>query len=143
LAGPGEPPPPSVRAVGPPPEPSTNVLVIRAPIDPGDASSLYEHALLLLEDSDADPVIFDVGELNDPDAATVDALARLQLTARRMGRRIRLLNACGELRDLLTLMGLAEVVPCGASGVEPGGQIEQGEQGVGIEEEGDPADPCP
>jgi anti-anti-sigma regulatory factor len=143
LAGPEEPPPPSVRAVGPPLEPRSNVLVIRAPIDPSDVSSLFQRALLLLEDSDADPVVFDVGELNDPDAATVDALARLQLAARRMGRRIRLLNACGELRDLLMLMGLAEVVPCGASGVEPGRQAEQREQGLGIEEEGDPADPSP
>jgi ABC-type transporter Mla MlaB component len=141
LAGPEEPPAPSARAVGPPLEPSTNVLVIRAPIDPSDVVSLCERVLLALEDGDQ--VICDVGELHDPDAATVDALARLQLTARRRGRHIWLRNACGELRALVGLMGLADVLRCAESVVEPGGQPEQREQGLGVEEEGDPADPPP
>jgi ABC-type transporter Mla MlaB component len=47
----------------------------------------------------------------DPDAATVDALARLQLTARRQGCEVRLRRASDELRELLGFMGLAEVLP--------------------------------
>jgi ABC-type transporter Mla MlaB component len=47
----------------------------------------------------------------DPDAATVDALARLQLAARRQGCEVRLRRASDELRELLGFMGLAEVLP--------------------------------
>jgi ABC-type transporter Mla MlaB component len=141
LAGPEEPPTPPVRAVGPPLEPSTNVLVISGQIDPGDVALLCERVRVLLKSCDADHVICDVGGLDDPDAGTVDALARLQLTARRLGSRIRLRNACGKLQNLLALMGLGDVVPCGGSPFESRGQAEQREQGLGIEEEGDPADP--
>jgi ABC-type transporter Mla MlaB component len=49
------------------------------------------------------------------DAATVDALARLQLAARRQGRSITLLGASEELRALIAFMGLQEVLPA-----EPG-----------------------
>lgn len=42
-----------------------------------------------------------VTSIVDPDAVTVDALARLQLPARWLGRRMRLRHARGELRDLL------------------------------------------
>jgi anti-anti-sigma regulatory factor len=48
-------------------------------------------------------------------AATVDALARLALALRRRGRRLRLLRASSELRELIALMGLTD-----ALGVEPG-----------------------
>jgi hypothetical protein len=48
------------------------------------------------------------------DAATVDALARLQLAARRRGCLLELRNASPELLDLLEFVGLADVVPeCG------------------------------
>jgi ABC-type transporter Mla MlaB component len=46
-----------------------------------------------------------------PDAATVDALARLQLAAQRRGCRIRLQNASPELRELVAFMGLQDVLP--------------------------------
>jgi hypothetical protein len=45
-----------------------------------------------------------------PDLALVDALARLQLVARRLGCSIRLRHASAELLGLLDLLGLAEVV---------------------------------
>jgi len=44
------------------------------------------------------------------DAATVDALARLQLTAKRLGCRMRLRNASAELLQLVAFMGLADVL---------------------------------
>ena len=46
-----------------------------------------------------------------PDAATVDALARLQLAARRNGCHLRLRNASAELVALLGLAGLRDVLP--------------------------------
>jgi hypothetical protein len=44
-------------------------------------------------------------------AATVDALARIQLEALRLGCRIRLQNAAPELLDLIALIGLEQVLP--------------------------------
>lgn len=126
----------------PPAGPSATVLVLCGPIAPADIPGLCERARVLLERSDAELVDCDVRALVDPDAATVDALARLQLTARRLGRRVRLRHACGELQDLLVLMGLSEVVPvCPASGLQPRGQPEEREQVRGVEEEAEPRDP--
>jgi len=56
-------------------------------------------------------IVCDVGALVDPDAATVDALARLQLISGRLGLRIVLRHASPELRELLTFLGLENVVP--------------------------------
>jgi ABC-type transporter Mla MlaB component len=47
----------------------------------------------------------------DVTAATVDALARLQLAARHYGCRIRLRHASEELLGLVSLMGLEDVLP--------------------------------
>jgi class 3 adenylate cyclase len=46
------------------------------------------------------------------DAVTVDALARLQLAARRHRCQVRLRGASNELRALVAFMGLGEVLPC-------------------------------
>jgi ABC-type transporter Mla MlaB component len=44
------------------------------------------------------------------DAVTVDALARLQLAARRHGCRLQLVNPSAELRELVAFMGLEDVL---------------------------------
>jgi ABC-type transporter Mla MlaB component len=124
------------------PEPGTSVLVLTGPITRADFPALCKRAREVLQGKDCDPVVCDVGALADPDAVTVDALTRLQLTARRVGRRVQLRHACVELQDLLAFMGLDDVLPCGAaSGVEPRGQAEEREQACGVEEKGDPGDP--
>jgi hypothetical protein len=66
-------------------------------------------------------IVCDVGALA-PDAAAVDALARLQLAARRVGYEIRLRDASVDLQDLLDFVGLRDVL-C----VEAGGQAEERE----------------
>ena len=82
----------------------------------------------------------DVSGLADPDALTLEALARLQLTAHRLGASIRLHNPCAELVDLLALVGLSDVLPVIVeSGVEPDGLVEEREQ-VLVDEEVDPGD---
>jgi ABC-type transporter Mla MlaB component len=117
-------------------------VVIGGPIDPTDVRRLCERVRGLLEACDVDVVVCDVTALVEPDAVTIDALARLQLIARRRGREIRLRHACGHLKDLLALMGLSDVVPLApALPLEPGGQAEQREPAGGVEEETDPADP--
>jgi ABC-type transporter Mla MlaB component len=120
----------------------TIVLVLSGPSTAPDILALCERVRELMEGSDADPVVCDVSALADPDVATVDVLARLQLTARQGGRRVRLRHACIELQELLALMGLSEVLPCGTvSGLEQRGQAEEREQARGVQEEADPGDP--
>ncbi|MFF9912080.1 STAS domain-containing protein [Streptomyces sp. NPDC013457] len=55
-------------------------------------------------------VICEVGGLTHTDLAAVDALARLKLTAGRLGHRLTFRGAGGELRLLLDLVGLADVL---------------------------------
>jgi ABC-type transporter Mla MlaB component len=126
------------------PPPSSIVLVISGPVADDQVVALCERVGRLLERSDANLVICDVGALDDPDAATVDLVARLQLTARRLGRKVRLLDACGELQDLIELTGLSEFVSF-SEGLpsEPRGKVEQREPPSGVQEERDPADPIP
>ena len=67
--------------------------------------------------------------------ATVDALARLQLAARRRGLELRVRSAPGELRELIELAGLTAVL-----GVEPRREAEEREERLGVEEEGELGD---
>ncbi|HEY7016894.1 MAG TPA: hypothetical protein VH297_00380 [Gaiellaceae bacterium] len=70
------------------------------------------------------------------DAAVVDALARLQLEARRLGLELHFCHASSELRCLIGFCGLDE-----ALGLESERQPEKREQGLGVEEEGQLRDP--
>ena len=69
------------------------------------------------------------------DLATVDALVRFQLVARREGARVRVCNPSDELRALLEFAGLAEVLE-----LEPRRQPEMREQ-LGIDEVMQAGDP--
>ncbi len=74
-------------------------------------------------------IICDVGAIA-PDVHALDALARLQLAARRLGMEVRLRHASRELQELVAFAGLRDVLRVDASG-----QAEQGEERVGVEEE--------
>ena len=120
-------------------QPATALLVIRAPIGDGDAARLCERLSALAHGSDAEVIVCDVSALT-ADARSIDALARLQLTARRLGRRIRLHRASRELDELLAFLGLDDVV---GGGVGPSRldlfgrclrQAEEREQPRGVEE---------
>lgn len=88
-------------------------------------------------------VICDIGGITEPSGVTVDALARLRLTARRLGADIRLRGADVRLRQLLAFTGLSEIIPIeGGSTFEPHRQAEEREQPLDVEEVGDPADPA-
>jgi len=89
------------------------------------------------------PMLLDVSKISDPDCSTVEMLARMQLAARRGGRMIELRGASSELRELLVLSGLSNVLPCRqiGSGLEVVREAEEREPAGGVEEEGDPADP--
>ena len=64
---------------------------------------------VLLRESRAEVAYCEVDGVQ-PDAVTVDALARLQLAARRCACRVRLRGASKELRELVAFMGLADVL---------------------------------
>jgi ABC-type transporter Mla MlaB component len=89
--------------------PQTIAFAITGPIARSDLPGLCDRVCGLLESSRADVALCDVRGV-EPDAVTVDALARLQLAARRHGCTVRLRHASGELRELLAFMGLAEVL---------------------------------
>ena len=85
------------------------------------------HDVVLIVDAATDEVLGHV-DARSPDLALVEALARLQLRARRRGERLRLRNVSDELRRLLELVGLDEVLA-----VEARREPELGEQ-LGVDE---------
>jgi STAS domain-containing protein len=88
-------------------------------------------------------IIVDVSAIAAPDCGTVDALARIQLGAQRIGHRVVLRGATPELLELVDLAGLGDVLPTEpGSGVEVPREAEKREEARGVQEEGDPADPA-
>ena len=85
-------------------------FAVRAPMAREDLPGLCERVCGLLEESRCGLARCDVGGV-EPDAVTVDALARLQLAARRHGCRVQLRNASAALLELVDFMGLREVLP--------------------------------
>jgi ABC-type transporter Mla MlaB component len=127
------------------PGPGGTVLIMIGPVAREGIPALCDRARRLLEGCDAGPISCDVAALVQPDAVTIDALARLQLAALRLGYRVELQRARGPLVELLLLSGLSGVVRCagsgsGASGVEAWGETEHGEQALDVQEEADPDD---
>jgi ABC-type transporter Mla MlaB component len=85
-------------------------FAIWGPIARADLRGLSDRVCALLARTDAAVAVCDVAGV-EVDAVTVDALARLQLVARRQQCRIQLRNASQELRDLIAFMGLEDVLP--------------------------------
>jgi ABC-type transporter Mla MlaB component len=90
--------------------PEPLAFAIYGPIERDDLPGLCARVCALLESGAAGDVLCDVAGV-EPDAVTVDALARLQLAARRRGCRVRLRRASSELLELVAFMGLANVLP--------------------------------
>ena len=88
----------------------TIAFAIHGPILRSDLPGLCDRVCALLSEAPADEAFCDVRGV-EPDAVTVDALARLQLAARRRGCRVRLRNASPALLDLVAFTGLTDVLP--------------------------------
>ena len=84
-------------------------FAIHGPILVADLPGLCARVCGVLEQSGG-VVHCDVAGV-EPDAVTVDALARLQLGAQRQGCQVRLRNASRELLELVAFMGLSDVLP--------------------------------
>lgn len=93
---------------GPLPPPFT--FAIRGPLAREDLPVLYDRFCALVTEHQPTRVICDVTGV-EPSAVTVDALARLQLAARRNGCTVTLLHASEALLGLVGLMGLSDVLP--------------------------------
>ncbi|MEU0839732.1 STAS domain-containing protein [Streptomyces sp. NPDC005962] len=126
----------------PPALPPIVLVLGRPPRTRAEVELLCERLRELVRRGAPGPVTVDVGAAYPPDLALVEALARLRLTARRLGRGMRLRNAGGELAGVLARAGLDEVLTAPAAlRIEPGGEAEQGEQPLGVQEGVEPGDP--
>ncbi|MFJ3303329.1 STAS domain-containing protein [Streptomyces sp. NPDC086549] len=112
---------------------SPAVLVLPGPVAKDEVAGLCDDVRALLEVTGAGVVVCDVGGLGPPGLGAVDLLARLQLTARRAGGRIRLRDPDPALHALLDLVGLR---------FEMEGQPEQREPPLRVEEEVEPGQPA-
>ncbi|WP_345039446.1 STAS domain-containing protein [Streptomyces sannanensis] len=108
-------------------------LVVGGPaVGPGDVPVLCAR-LGELHAEGATEVVCDVGGVTEPDLTAVEALARLRLTARRLGCRIRIRHPTPLLHRLLAQTGLAEAL----------GEPEEREPALGVEERVQTDDPAP
>ena len=88
----------------------TLAFAIRGPIARDDLPGLCDRVCDLLTRSGATVALCRCDKV-PADAVTVDALARLQLAAKRHSCQVRLRGASRELRELVTFMGLRDVLP--------------------------------
>jgi ABC-type transporter Mla MlaB component len=84
-------------------------VTIRGPLERSDLPGLYARVCALFTANRGATLVCDVTGIA-VDAVAVEALARLQLGARRNGCTVRLLSAPRELIDLASFMGLRDVV---------------------------------
>ena len=91
------------------PEMRPVAVTIRGPLQRTDLPGLYTRVCAIFTANRGATLVCDVTEVA-VDAVAVEALARLQLGARRNGCTVRLLSAPRELIDLASFMGLRDVV---------------------------------
>lgn len=87
------------------------VIALSGTLATASVPELCELARLLLESTGATTLTCDVAALGHPDAGTLDALARVALVARRLGRGLLLRDPCPRLQALIVLTGLDEALP--------------------------------
>ena len=100
-----------------------------------DVPAICERVRILLERPNVTAIVCNLGPGLDVDIDVIEALARIRLTARRLGCRVQLEGVSSELHELVAFTGLTE-----ALGLEPCGQTEEREERLGFEEESELGD---
>ncbi len=133
---------PPVLVSRPTSQPGTIVMALEGSVERSDIRTLCARARTLLESDPAEIVVCDVEALLEPDLISIDALAQLWLTARRLGRKVRLERVSNELQDLLSLVGLCDVLANLERSliIQLERQVEQREEAGCVEEEADTRD---
>ena len=119
--------------------PRTRTIVVPAMVEARAVAGLCAQVRELGAGRRGEPIECDIGAVVAPDATTLDALARMELTARRYGTTIHFENACPRLVDLLDLIGLGDALAARSSVVAVDRQPEEREQ-LGVDEEVHPRD---
>ena len=104
---------------------------------PGRPSHRTRKGVPLPHAAETSQIAVDLAAVDRPDAVLVDALARLELAARRAGGTLSVRNAPRGLGDLVDFMGLAEVLR-----LEPRRQPEEREERLGVQEGRELDDPA-
>ncbi len=129
-------------------DPATAVMTLATPAR-ADVPAACDGLRELVGAGDPDVVACDVAAIA-ADLMTVEVLARLRLTAQRLGCRLELRNASRELRELIGFCGLGDVLPSERTTARSdrrlalrrdGRQAEEGEPPRGVEEGVEPGDP--
>ncbi len=92
------------------PPPTAIAFAIYGPISRTDLAGLCERVCTLLAERGPAVAHCDVSRVG-VDAVTVEALVRLQVAARRHGCQVHLRRASSHLLELVTFMGLRDVLP--------------------------------
>ena len=98
-------------------------------MDAGDGS----RAVVVFLDGDVEVVVGRIASAR-PDLAVVDALARLQLAAGRLGCSVRLRDPSPQLLELLELVGLADMIAGPADLSLDAGREAEGGEHLGVQE---------
>jgi ABC-type transporter Mla MlaB component len=91
------------------PEMRPVAVTIRGPLQRSDLPGLYARICAVFTANPGVPLVCDVSEVAI-DAVAVEALARLQLGARRHGVQARVQTAPDELSELVAFFGLEDVI---------------------------------
>jgi ABC-type transporter Mla MlaB component len=87
------------------------VLTVEGSLDAAAIPGLGERLASLIQRSGTDLVTCDVGVLDSCDLVVIDALARMELIARRLGCTVQVSRASDQLVELIAFAGLQEVLP--------------------------------
>lgn len=97
------------------------VIALEGVVAIEDVHGLCASLLTLIRRERPAVVVCDVGDLVEPDVVAVEAVASLQLTARRAGSTVVLRHPSADLCALLHLAGLDDVVGVSDASSSPGG----------------------
>lgn len=101
----------------------TGAFVVEGPIDRDDIPALCARVTRFIAgiDGHGETIVCELTRTVTPTGDTVEALARLQLTALRLGHRLQLGPCCPTLRTMLDHIGFSEVIPDAPGSVDEKG----------------------